>query len=146
MQQSTQVLSEALNRLINAYEQLQKENAKLNDKIQELEDDKVAMQQTIDELSNTTTKQTEDITSMLGKIESLLSIEDTFMSSSTSTVSTKESYSVKTTYETTSLLQEEFDIIEEDEEEKEQKEEEISTSKIDLQRMEDLLSGFGNNR
>lgn len=146
MQQSTQVLSEALTRLINAYEQLQKENAKLNDKIQELEDDKVAMQQTIDELSNTTTKQTEDITSMLGKIESLLSIEDTFMSSSTSTVSTKESYSVKTTYETTSLLQEEFDIIEEDEEEKEQKEEEISTSKIDLQRMEDLLSGFGNNR
>ncbi len=146
MQQSTQVLSEALNRLINAYEQLQKENSKLNDKIQELENDKVAMQQTIDELSNTTTKQTEDITSMLGKIESLLSIEDTFMSSSTSTVSTKESYSVKTTYETTSLLQEEFDIIEEDEEEKEQKEEEISTSKIDLQRMEDLLSGFGNNR
>lgn len=146
MQQSTQVLSEALTRLINAYEQLQKENSKLNDKIQELENDKVAMQQTIDELSNTTTKQTEDITSMLGKIESLLSIEDTFMSSSTSTVSTKESYSVKTTYETTSLLQEEFDIIEEDEEEKEQKEEEISTSKIDLQRMEDLLSGFGNNR
>jgi FtsZ-binding cell division protein ZapB len=145
MQQSTQVLSEALTRLINAYEQLQKENAKLNDKIQELENDKVAMQQTIDELSNTTTKQTEDITSMLGKIESLLSIEDTFMSN-TSMVSTKESYSVKTTYETTSLLQEEFDIIEENEESEEQKEEEISTSKIDLQRMEDLLSGFGNNR
>ncbi|MDY0321811.1 MAG: hypothetical protein RBR23_08775 [Arcobacteraceae bacterium] len=146
MQQSTQVLSEALTRLINAYEQLQKENAKLNDKIQELENDKVAMQQTIDELSNTTTKQTEDITSMLGKIESLLSIEDTFISS-VSTTSTKDSYSVKTTYETTSLLQEEFDIIEEDSNEgTEQKEDEISTSKIDLQRMEDLLSGFGNNR
>ncbi len=146
MQQSTQVLSEALTRLINAYEQLQKENAKLNDKIQELENDKVAMQQTIDELNNTTTKQTEDITSMLGKIESLLSIEDTFISS-VSTTSTKDSYSVKTTYETTSLLQEEFDIIEEDSNEgTEQKEDEISTSKIDLQRMEDLLSGFGNNR
>lgn len=144
MQQSTQVLSEALNRLINAYEQLQKENSKLNDKIQELENDKVAMQQTIDELSNTTTKQTEDITSMLGKIENLLSIEDSFMSS-VSTISTKESYSVKTTYETTSLLEEEFeDVIEE--EGKEQTNEEISTSKIDLQRMEDLLSGFGNNR
>jgi FtsZ-binding cell division protein ZapB len=144
MQQSTQVLSEALNRLINAYEQLQKENSKLNDKIQELENDKVAMQQTIDELSNTTTKQTEDITSMLGKIENLLSIEDSFMSS-VSTISTKESYSVKTTYETTSLLEEEFeDVIEE--EGKEQTDEEISTSKIDLQRMEDLLSGFGNNR
>lgn len=143
MKQSTQVLSEALNRLINAYEELQKENSKLSNKIKELEDDNLDLQQKIEDLSDTTEKQTEDITSMLGKIESL------FTGNVTSSANTIEN-TIQTSKEPKELFDDlETDTIIEDEAQEKfnnESEEEISTAKIDLQRMENLLSGFGGNR
>ncbi|MCK9336789.1 MAG: hypothetical protein M0P43_03045 [Arcobacteraceae bacterium] len=138
MKQSTQVLSEALNRLITAYEELQKENSKLTNKIKELEDDNLDLQQKIEDLSDTTDKQTEDITSMLGKIESLF----------TGNVTAKVEH-IMHKQEPKELFEDL--IIEETQEEltlssNNESEEEISTAKIDLQRMENLLSGFGGNR
>lgn len=143
MQHSTQVLSEALNKLIKAYEQLQKENANLMDQISGLETDKEKMQQTIDELSSTTTKQGEDISSMLVKIESLLGFDDDITKKNSSI--TNEVAMHTSSFQAT-LIEEDFAIVEDEGEQQTTKEEEISTSKIDLQRMEDLLSGFGNNR
>jgi chromosome segregation ATPase len=140
MKQSTQVLSEALNRLINAYEELQKENSKLNNKIKELEDDNLDLQQKIEDLSDTTDKQTEDITSMLGKIESLFTGNVTNSSGVENVTQKQEPRELFDDLETNTIVetvQDEFGN---------ESEEEISTAKIDLQRMENLLSGFGGNR
>ncbi|MCK9161853.1 MAG: hypothetical protein GX118_03180 [Arcobacter butzleri] len=154
MQQSTQVLSEALNKLINAYELLQKENAKLNETIKELQEDKAIMRQEIEDLSSTTTKQTEDINSMLGKIESLLDFGDILTTTSQETNIYQEDdkdFLLQTSYEST-MLREELHIEKELqtpniattlEENKEQDEEDDG---LDFQKMEDLLlTGFGSN-
>ncbi|QOG11375.1 hypothetical protein [Arcobacter sp. FWKO B] len=140
MQHSTQVLSEALNKLINAYEDLQLQNKKLNDKINELEEENALMQETIDNLSSTTDKQSQDISSMLGKIESLLSVGDNIFSND------KQSSNTQVTSSTDDQTEEEISqlLLEENNEVSGDSDEEISTAKIDLQRMESLLSGFGN--
>lgn len=154
MQQSTQVLSEALNKLINAYELLQKENAKLNETIKELQEDKAIMRQEIEDLSSTTTKQTEDINSMLGKIESLLDFGDILTTTSQETNIYQEDdkdFLLQTSYESTMLREELYiekelqtpNIATTLEENKEQDEEDDG---LDFQKMEDLLlTGFGSN-
>lgn len=75
-------LSEALNNLINAYEELQNENNEIKEKnenlqkqLSELTDQKDSLETNFEELNENTEKQETNINSMLGKIESLLGVK-----------------------------------------------------------------------
>ncbi len=79
-------LSDALNTLIGAYEDLQNENNSLKDTIEELEDaknelesninnlkeDKVSLEDNLDNIQDNNQKENTNINSMLGKIQNLL--------------------------------------------------------------------------
>lgn len=75
-------LSEALNNLIKAYEELQNENnqikehnEKLEKQISEIAVEKESLETNFEELNENTEKQETNINSMLGKIESLLGVK-----------------------------------------------------------------------
>ncbi len=131
MENTTQSLSGALNNLIKAYEDLQKENIDLKVEIKELKNDNAKLKDELEKVSTTSTKQSQDIDGMVSKINSLL----------------KSGESITTDF---SMKTEETKI------EIEQKEEDESLveisqpvndnkTKIDLNKMESLLNGFGGN-
>ena len=72
-------LNEALSTLIKAYEELQGDNTSLKNRINELEDEVLELESTkedleknVDELKDHTQKDKSNISTMLGKIESIL--------------------------------------------------------------------------
>ena len=140
MDNTTQKLSEALNTLINAYEELQKENeglqntiTDLNNKITNLESKNKELEDNVDNLNDNTQKQESDITSMLGKIESLLHIRKSDSTKDkaieSEPVKEEEPYASSISVEDIKL-------------ETESSAPQQNSSKIDLNRMESLLSGF----
>ena len=129
-------LNEALTTLIKAYEELQGENNKLKNRITELEDEvleletvKEDLEKNVDEFKNHTQEDNSNITSMLGKIESLLNNKP---SSSTEN---------KTLFDTPKVEEKE-EVVAEEPNILNTPAEDTSSNKIDLNRMASLLNGF----
>lgn len=143
-------LNEALSTLIKAYEELQDENTGLKARINELEDEVLELESTkedleknVDELKEHTQKDKSNISTMLGKIESILNKKSTSTPNvtSSSTTVTPEASKVEekkndifnNTTNPNSLL---------DNLKKDEPKEESNSNKIDLNRMASLLNGF----
>jgi len=123
---TTQILNQALNKLISAYEDLQQENGELKSKIEKLQIENEDLKNSLTNLNNDNTKQAKDITSMFDKIESLLG------GSKADKETKKEPFSFgeESNSETVTVQQQTEENIHGD-------------KKIDLNRMESLLKGFG---
>ena len=144
MDNTTQKLSEALNTLIVAYEELQKENEglnntikNLNNRIGELESKKTELETNVSSLNNDSQKQESDISSMLGKIESLLSIGK-------NNPQADEQKATEVKPQNVTVVKEEPASFGEKEEDSSSSNHQ-GNSKIDLNRMESLLSGLSKN-
>lgn len=137
MDDNTQSLSGALNNLIKAYEELRKENINLKVEIKELRGANAKMQDKLDGLSSKNSKQSQDINGMVSKINSLLKLEPAAAPISTPAKKVEE-------VQEQSLLGEDME-----EDESIVHRSDISTmetkTKIDLNKMESLLNGFGGN-
>ncbi|NQY20588.1 MAG: hypothetical protein HRT40_04645 [Campylobacteraceae bacterium] len=170
-QETITKLSEALNTLIAAYEDLQLENMslksdidQLNDekseletKITDLSDKKSSLENNIDNLNVNNEKQNTNIHSMLGKINSLLS--DDLEVSNTLVKTEKNHEETITSVETEEITKNIFDTTDESEEEKKNdtnvalnnnnnysnknnSNNQNEDGKLDLNRMASLLNGF----
>ena len=131
---TVQQLSQALNQLLDAYEDLQKKNTTLKEEMENLELENEELKDQISLLSSTTSEQNTEMDAMISRIESILGAK-------ASSEDTEEIQEPKTTVD---------DIIpteEADEDEKEEgKDSESSTysDQPDLGRMQALLNGFNN--
>lgn len=164
-------LNNALNTLIKAYEELQNDNEGLKARINELEDEvldlesakedlelsKMDLESNLSELNDHTEKDNSNITSMLGKIESLLNSTDeeekkpNNNNTSNNNVQNNNNHQKKDEQlfeekdiekEVESTEPSSFDNLSVKVEEK--KEEDSNSNKIDLNRMASLLNGFNN--
>lgn len=142
-------LSEALNTLIGAYEDLQNEKNELDKRIKQLEDEKGDLGKKLNDVNNNNERQNTNINSMLGKIENILGnnnpkeLEKEVIKEEKIQ---KENEIKENSHETTNI----FDSIEPVKKEnlnievepikieKNEKEDE----KLDLNRMASLLNGF----
>jgi len=157
-------LNDALEKLIkgyeelqNSYEQLQDENNKLNsevsnlkDKIADLEENKRVLEDNVNELQDNTEKDSSNISSMLDKIEGLLSKKNHPAAPNYNTKKEEEGndYSssekehsdnildIDSSESSNKDLKDSFGEIVED------KKQDESSDKIDLNRMASLLNGF----
>ena len=158
-------LNEALSTLIKAYEELQDENTGLKARINELEDEvlelesaKEDLEKNVDEFKDHTQKDKSNISTMLGKIESILNKKSSNTTSSSVTSSTPAINSTTTTTPVTAdaskekVEEKKDDIFSAsvnptanslyDNTKKEEPKEESNSNKIDLNRMASLLNGF----
>lgn len=155
-------LNEALSTLIKAYEELQDENTGLKARINELEDEvlelesaKEDLEKNVDEFKDHTQKDKSNISTMLGKIESILNKKSSNTTSSSVTSSTPTINTTPVTAEASKEKVEEKkdDIFSStntptnagsllDNIKKEEPKEESNSNKIDLNRMASLLNGF----
>lgn len=151
-------LNEALSTLIKAYEELQEDNTNLKSRINELEDEvlelesaKEDLEKNVDEFKDHTQKDKSNISTMLGKIESILNKKSSTSTSSTNSVSTPN------TSATPEVPKEKIEDKKDDifsasvnptttnslyDNKKEEPKEESNSNKIDLNRMASLLNGF----
>lgn len=144
-------LSEALNTLIQAYEELQKENdalklqkGNLEKELSEINNEKEELETNFDELNETTEKQETNINSMLGKIESLLGVKTAPKKELQDIViepKETETAEVAAPDESSEIEESIFNSpinneVKKDEPEKEE------DDKLDLNRMASLLNGF----
>jgi len=152
-------LNEALSTLIKAYEELQEENTGLKARINELEDEvldlesaKEDLEKNVDEFKDHTQKDKSNISTMLGKIESILNKKSSSTTPSATPVSTPN------TTATPEVLKEKAEEKKDDifsasvnpttanslydNTKKEEPKEESNSNKIDLNRMASLLNGF----
>jgi FtsZ-binding cell division protein ZapB len=153
-------LNNALNTLINAYEELQEENSELKKNVEGLEtallDVMTSKEELEDEINNLNDGKEEDnsnINTMLGKIESLLTQkvnDDVSVTKDKEEVITKEKEDetkepslLDTTNEQASFFNDN-DIKEENETKPKEDEFKTDDNKIDLNRMASLLNGFNN--
>lgn len=152
-------LNEALSTLIKAYEELQEDNTNLKSRINELEDEvlelesaKEDLEKNVDEFKDHTQKDRSNISTMLGKIESILNKKSSTPTPSTNSVSSSSTpatpevpkekiedkkddiFSASVNPTTTNSLY--------DNSKKEEPKEESNSNKIDLNRMASLLNGF----
>lgn len=155
-------LSNALNTLIGAYEELQKENNKLNSQVKDLteEKDKLALekeqvimdinnlQKDVTVLSDNSNQQNDSMYSMLSKIESLLGNETIDQQSSEDDNLSEEILEAQldevigdaaSLYEN---INDNEDKHQNDDNANDIEEFEQSNNKIDLNRMASLLNGF----
>ncbi|MDD2291826.1 MAG: hypothetical protein PHV52_06080 [Aliarcobacter sp.] len=153
-------LNEALSTLIKAYEELQEENTGLKARINELEDEVLELESTkedleknVDEFKDHTEKDKSNISTMLGKIESILSRKSSTPTPSVSSTTTPSSSSTVTPEIAKDKIEEKKDDIFSasvnptanslyDNTKKEEPKEESNSNKIDLNRMASLLNGF----
>ena len=153
-------LNEALSTLIKAYEELQEENTGLKARINELEDEvlelesaKEDLEKNVDEFKDHTQKDKSNISTMLGKIESILSRKSSTPTPSVSSTTTPSSSSTVTPEIAKDKIEEKKDDIFSasvnptanslyDNTKKEEPKEESNSNKIDLNRMASLLNGF----
>ncbi|MEA1915252.1 MAG: hypothetical protein U9N30_08035 [Campylobacterota bacterium] len=136
MDNTTKKLHDALSTLITAYEELQdkyttleKENEDLKNEITILNSEKTSLESNLDHASSTKDQQSTDMNSMLSKIESILKFK-----------TGKEENRSNQTEEPEQSVITKVDDIHVNEQKDEQKND---TGKIDLNRMESLLNGFG---
>ena len=137
-------LNEALGTLIKAYEELQDENANLKARINELEDEvlelesaKEDLEKNVDEFKDHTEKDKSHISTMLGKIESILNKKAPSVNSAPSnTTITPETPKEKVEEKKDDIFSVSANPV------KEEPKEESNSNKIDLNRMASLLNGF----
>ena len=137
-------LNEALGTLIKAYEELQDENTNLKARINELEDEVLELESTkedleknVDEFKDHTEKDKSNISTMLGKIESILTKKSSDKAPSTPTSSVSSVASeIKEEEKPNDIFSASLNV------EKETPKEESNSGKIDLNRMASLLNGF----
>lgn len=131
MENTTQSLSGALNNLIKAYEDLQKENIDLKVEIKELKGENAKLKDDLEKVSTTSTKQSQDIDGMVSKINSLLKSGESI--SADFTMKTQETkIEIEQKEEDESLVEISQPVND-------------NKTKIDLNKMESLLNGFGGN-
>lgn len=142
MENNTQSLSGALNNLIKAYEDLQKENIDLKVEIKGLKNENAKLNDELEKANSTNNKQSQDINSMVGKINSLLKSDSPSISNSSITSEPEKSeptpapkteIRIETNSDDESLVQRVETPVND------------TKSKIDLNKMESLLNGFGGN-
>ena len=143
-------LNNALSTLIKAYEELQDENNNLKNRITELEDEvldleaaKEDLEKNVDEFKDHTQKDKSNISTMLGKIESILNRQTGDLTPKSSVV--KEEIKVNEIKDEEVETKEEPNILNtasSNSFENVLKKEEDSSNKIDLNRMASLLNGF----
>ena len=127
---TVQQLSQALNQLLDAYENLQKKNTDLKKEIEDLQFENEELKEQVSLLSSTTSEQNGEMDAMINRIESILG----------GSVFTKE--------EKENLLLDDEDSSSDVKELVNEKEEEstptvsISKEQPDLGRMQALLNGF----
>lgn len=136
-------LNEALGTLIKAYEELQEENTGLKARINELEDEVLELESTkedleknVDEFKDHTEKDKSNISTMLGKIESILTKKSSDKAPSTPTSSVTPEVKEKVEEKPNDIFSASVNT------EKEAPKEESNSGKIDLNRMASLLNGF----
>lgn len=139
-------LNEALGTLIKAYEELQDENTNLKARINELEDEVLELESTkedleknVDEFKDHTEKDKSNISTMLGKIESILTRKSSDKAPSTTTSSVSSvtpEIKEKVEEKPNDIFSASLNV------EKEIPKEESNSGKIDLNRMASLLNGF----
>ena len=145
-------LNEALSTLIRAYEELQGDNTSLKNRINELEDEVLELESTkedleknVDELKDHTQKDKSNISTMLGKIESILNKKSASTPSVTSSnTETPEASKVEEKkddiFSNTTNITSPNSLL--DNLKKDEPKEESNSNKIDLNRMASLLNGF----
>ena len=148
-------LNNALSTLIKAYEELQDENTGLKARINELEDEvldlesaKEDLEKNVDEFKNHTEKDKSNISTMLGKIESILTKKSSSNAPSVTSIATSSAPEI----EKEKIEEKKDDIFSTpvnsnvnslyDNTKKEEPKEESNSNKIDLNRMASLLNGF----
>ena len=150
-------LNNALSTLIKAYEELQEDNNNLKIRINELEDEvldlesaKEDLEKNVDEFKNHTQEDKSNISTMLGKIESILNrkVADTNTSPYNpynkveEKIEDKKEEIVKVHNSiNTSSENQPLNVLK-TEEKKEEESDNGSSNKIDLNRMASLLNGF----
>ena len=132
-------LNEALSTLIKAYEELQGDNTSLKNRINELEDEVLELESTkedleknVDELKDHTQKDKSNISTMLGKIESILSKKAPSVNATVAPETSKEKIEEKKD----DIFSVSANPV------KEEQKDESNSNKIDLNRMASLLNGF----
>ena len=129
---NVQQLSAALNQLLDAYENLQKENKELTAKLEDAENKNTELDNKINSLSSATNHQSTEMGDMLNRIETILS--NPFGTSSDS-----EDMPVEP------AQQEEESILDQNNEQISNETPQQDDSKaVDLGRMQSLLNGFNN--
>jgi chromosome segregation ATPase len=134
MENNTQItiekLQDAINTLLDAYENLQEENNKNLETIKTLEEEKAQLEATIDDMEDNSGKQNGAIGSMIGKIESILG------NPSKATEEVKEDEDKKP-----ELVQSTFAITSEEEEQKEESSEENKDEVLDsnITKIDDIV-------
>ena len=145
-------LNEALSTLIKAYEELQEDNTNLKSRINELEDEvlelesaKEDLEKNVDEFKDHTQKDRSNISTMLGKIESILNRKASDVSTGVKTEEKKENIlnleSTSNTNTNTNSENNPLNVLKKDET-KDEESSNGSSNKIDLNRMASLLNGF----
>lgn len=164
-------LNNALNTLIKAYEELQGDNENLKNRIIELEDEvldlesakeelelnKLELETNLSDMNDSTEEDNSNISSMLGKIESLL---HNSTDEASKDKKTENEEVIEEPVEEEALSNDNIEEIIEDEVKEEpnalnsfdnlsikveeKKEDESNSNKIDLNRMASLLNGFNN--
>eukprot|EP01156_Anaeramoeba_ignava_P014532 Anaeramoba_ignava/a609489_80.p2 GENE.a609489_80~~a609489_80.p2 ORF type:complete len:137 (+),score=23.45 a609489_80:1899-2309(+) len=131
---TVQQLSQALNQLLDAYENLQKKNTDLKKELEDAQLENEELKEQVSLLSSTTTEQTSEMDAMINRIESILS---------NAPIMEEEKKEEEESAETeTSPF---FDnSLEETTEQEEEKKEETAKDQPDLGRMQALLNGFNN--
>lgn len=125
-------LSEALNSLIIAYEELQNENNGLKSEINNLKSEKDSLKHRLEEFENNTQQQNNNISSMLGKIESLLG-NNKGKTNDLGFMATQKPFETR---ESTTISQP-------SKQEEPKETQDSGETKIDLNRMASLLNGLG---
>ena len=134
MENNTQItiekLQNAINTLLDAYENLQEENNKNLETIKTLEEEKAELEAKIDDMEDNSGKQNGAIGSMIGKIESILGTP------SKATEELKEDEDKKP-----ELVQSTFAITSEEEEQKEESSEENKDEVLDsnITKIDDIV-------
>ncbi len=131
---TVQQLSQALNQLLDAYENLQNKNSDLKKELEDAQLENEELKEQVSLLSSTTTEQTSEMDAMINRIESILS---------NAPIMEEEKKEEEEPAETeTSPF---FDnSLEETTEQEEEKKEETAKDQPDLGRMQALLNGFNN--
>jgi chromosome segregation ATPase len=145
---TVQQLSQALNQLLDAYENLQTKNDDLKKELEEAQTENEELKEQVSLLSSTTTEQTSEMDAMINRIESILSNAPVVESAAQQEPSSQTADLQEDTQDREETLPEFENSIEEttaeNEPEKEEIKEETSKDQPDLGRMQALLNGFNN--
>lgn len=136
---TVQQLGQALNQLLDAYEDLQNKNTDLKKELEDAQLENEELKEQVNLLSSTTTEQNSEMDAMINRIESILGGQALAIKDEEKTVNHEDS-----SEETQDLSNEDTSFEQEQPEQNEEKEQKQSSSndQPDLGRMQALLNGF----